>query len=376
MQCHHAVGTGQSTQETPCTVRPYSPHQQLAYQRTVSALAGFRLLLAWAVLSGCVMLPQLDQALAWAWAIAGTDQLTLQTFDDRKGGGAPQVRGGSLGELWPWVQAQQAAGQGVFATVNETPLGHRKAADVTAVRALFADFDGGGAPDAWHLLPTLIVQSRRGLHAYWAIDGMAAPDAAAFRSAQHRIAQHYGSDRAVCDLPRVMRLPGTYQCKIDPPYLVTILQDTGAAYTVAEILHGLAELPRPAPVRVDLAIKGGRLDLTTLDVAAWARSLGLEPRRHGSTASGDARWAIRCPWQAQHTDGAQGTTATVLIESRGKPPGFRCLHAHCADRRLADVLAHYGIGAAAGYAETRPSMRAMIATSRADAIDRGMPWNR
>lgn len=319
---------------------------------------------------------QLDQALAWAWAIAGTDQLTIQTFDDRKGGGSPQVRGGALGDLWPWVEAQQAAGQGVFATVNDTPLGQRKAHDVTAVRALFADFDGSPPPAAWHVEPTLVVQSRRGVHAYWSLHPWPSADARAFRDAQHRIAALYGSDRAVCDLPRVMRLPGTHQRKVDPPYLVTITADTGATYSVAEVLNGLPPLPRVERAPLDTRVIGGRLDLTTLDVAAWAAGLGLEPRRHGSTASGDARWAIRCPWQAQHTDGAQGATSTVLIESRGTPPGFRCLHAHCADRRLADVLAHYGIGTAAGCAAVKPTARAVIANARADALDRGMPWNR
>lgn len=320
---------------------------------------------------------QLDQALAWAWAIAGTDQLTIQTFDDRKGGGSPQVRGGALGDLWPWVEAQQAAGQGVFATVNDTPLGQRKAHDVTAVRALFADFDGAPPPAAWHVEPTLVVQSRRGVHAYWSLHPWPSADARAFRDAQHRIAQHYGSDRAVCDLPRVMRLPGTTQQKVDPPYLVHILHDSGAVYSVPKILQSLPQLPRAERPRVQTAVIGGEVDLATLDVAALARAAGLDPQQHGSTAGGDARWAIQCPWRAEHTGGQQGSTSTVLIAGgAGRLPGFRCFHAHCAGRGLSDVLALLGVQTVASCAQVRPSRRAMIATARADALERAMPWNR
>jgi len=319
----------------------------------------------------------LDQALAWAWAIAGTDQLTIQTFDDRKAGGLPEVRGGSLPELWPWIERQQADGQGIFATVNETRLGHRRAGDVVRVRALFADFDGVASPTVWHLEPTLIVQSRRGVHAYWAIDGGAEPIARLFRDAQHRIAQHYGSDRAVCDLPRVMRLPGTSQQKVDPPYLVHILHDSGAVYSVPEILQSLPQLPLAERPRVQTAVIGGEVDLATLDVAALARAAGLDPQQHGSTAGGDARWAIQCPWRAEHTGGQQGSTSTVLIAGgAGRLPGFRCFHAHCAGRGLSDVLALLGVQTVASCAQVRPSRRAMIATARADALERAMPWNR
>ena len=52
------------------------------------------------------------------------------------------------------------------------------------------------------------------------------------------------------------------------------------------------------------------------------------------------KWSARCPWSEEHSDrGADwnpDATDTVIFANT-KPPGFKCLHAHCAERGLEHV---------------------------------------
>ncbi len=54
-------------------------------------------------------------------------------------------------------------------------------------------------------------------------------------------------------------------------------------------------------------------------------------------------YAVRCPWESTHTTADEpGATATALLfpaEANGWMGAFKCLHAHCAPRRLGDLLA-------------------------------------
>jgi RepB DNA-primase from phage plasmid len=54
--------------------------------------------------------------------------------------------------------------------------------------------------------PQIVVESSPGrFHAYWLVVGMPPND---FSACQEALIERFGSDRAVKDLPRVMRLPG------------------------------------------------------------------------------------------------------------------------------------------------------------------------
>ena len=47
---------------------------------------------------------------------------------------------------------------------------------------------------------------------------------------------------------------------------------------------------------------------------------------------------VTCPWEAEHTSKGHGEVAIW----EGEWPQFNCLHSHCADRDVADVLALFG----------------------------------
>lgn len=161
---------------------------------------------------------------------------------------------GTLSEVWDDLVAHQEgtalegqlAGWGIFVAVNE---GGPNAKSITRVRALFVDMDGARAIDAgkWHAKPDFICQrSETRWHAYWLVDDCPPEQ---FEEAQKHLALHYGSDPAVHDLSRVLRVPGTVHLK-DPAApllfkLIPMREAWGPRRTVAELMEGLPPLPAP-----------------------------------------------------------------------------------------------------------------------------------
>jgi|GEM_PF-861263 len=159
---------------------------------------------------------------------------------------------GTLGECWANLEARNQAGDGVYIQINQSRTrGKQRGEDIGKVRALFADFDPPkgqprGTPEGaarmakWcnalrqdRLPPSLIVQSSAdGLHAYWLLaDDLPLEQ---FAPLQRAIAAEWGSDASVCDLPRILRLPGFLHQKGDGasgavrPFMSRILHQAGA----------------------------------------------------------------------------------------------------------------------------------------------------
>ena len=107
-----------------------------------------------------------------------------------------------------------ALGYGIFITVNKSN-GGRKAKDIEAVRYVFADLDGVSPARMIDFMPTFAVKSSDGkYHGYWATDSEF--PLKGFRGVQKAIAYCFGSDPAVNDLPRVMRVAGFMHQKKEP----------------------------------------------------------------------------------------------------------------------------------------------------------------
>jgi hypothetical protein len=99
------------------------------------------------------------------------------------------------------------------------------------VRALFVDLDGTPVEPvlAWRFRPDLVVESSRGrFHAYWRTDAVPLDE---FAPLQKALAALFNGDTAVHDLPRVMRLPGSWHQKVSKdgkrsePFMARIVQD-------------------------------------------------------------------------------------------------------------------------------------------------------
>lgn len=139
-------------------------------------------------------------------------------------------------------------GAGVFVVVN---AGGRRGDSINRVRALFADFDEADeAREFGHLAlaPSIIVESSPGKHhAYWLSDPDDPLPLGEFTAAQKAIAATLGADPKVCDLPRVMRLPGYWHRKGDA-HLVRIISSTGRRYSADVLRDWLAALAPAATV--------------------------------------------------------------------------------------------------------------------------------
>jgi hypothetical protein len=147
---------------------------------------------------------------------SGATEWVFQTFDDSDEERAQLTRTlhGSLDECWAKLEQLNAAGAGVYVTINEIEPGKPRRTKYTRrVRALFIDLDDPAQFDDVRskilkcgLPPSIVTQTSPGkFHIYWLVNDCPLE---LFKAAQQRLIELFGTDRNVCDLPRVMRLPG------------------------------------------------------------------------------------------------------------------------------------------------------------------------
>lgn len=176
--------------------------------------------------------PSIDMArdfIEWLTGYPNT-AVTFQTFDESKKNnrGLARVFHGPLDDQIDALCALQNQGAGVFVMVNEGDgiiRPNRKTCrtndNVTRVRALFVDLDGAPLEPVLNaaIPPSIVVISSPGrYHVYWSDVDCALDD---FATAQKSLANRFNGDPSVCDLSRVMRLPGFWHQKAEP-YMTSI----------------------------------------------------------------------------------------------------------------------------------------------------------
>ena len=169
--------------------------------------------------------PSPATARAFIKLLAPDGILTFQTFDDVKGHtnkSLARIFHGSLDQHVDDLISLQQAGAGVYVMVNQGDgiiypgqKSCRTGKNVVAVRALFADLDGAPLePVLMALTPDIVVESSPDrYHTYWLTNDCKLD---LFKPTQSKIARKFSSDPSVCDLPRVMRLPGFFHQKKTP----------------------------------------------------------------------------------------------------------------------------------------------------------------
>lgn len=186
---------------------------------------------------------------------AGGGQFTFQTFDDCKPprSNTAHIYNGSLEQHFNALHRHNQNGCGVFVTVNQTDLSGRKAENIRRVRGLWVDFDTADHERLDRLIsmdgipPNLIVESSAGKHhAYWIIEEGGEIPLNQFTELQKRLIHLFagdGADKAIHDLPRVMRLAGFYHRKGEPFMARVVHSD---AWCDADDLIGwVKSLPMP-----------------------------------------------------------------------------------------------------------------------------------
>jgi AAA domain-containing protein len=152
-------------------------------------------------------------------------------------------------------------------------------------------------------------------------------------------------DQAVFNAARIWKLYGTMAVKGDStddrPHRRAVLERVPdhLKQVDLEVLKSLAATA-PTPKTWSLpSATGQQPSHERLDLLEVFRARGLYLKDLG-----DGKHAVTCPWAPEHS-GTSGVTETALFELRepGRPWGFDCKHAHCADRTIRDVLAHFGL---------------------------------
>lgn len=79
------------------------------------------------------------------------------------------------------------------------------------------------------LKPTFIIHSGNGLHVYWFLNYVI-EQSLKVEAILRGIAKHLGADISVCELARILRIPGTYNRKKNDKKTVTILEHNDVSY--------------------------------------------------------------------------------------------------------------------------------------------------
>ncbi|MGP0084538.1 MAG: AAA family ATPase [Steroidobacteraceae bacterium] len=203
--------------------------------------------------------PKHDKTMASRF-LAGLDpnasKFTFQLFSDGAGD-YRQIFQGSLDELWPKVLMLNTPqrGVGVFVTINETDFKGRSTNNIVRPRAIFADADSKEQAErclsllkACGASPSMAVNSGRGYHFYFCTD----VPRDQFSMLQEQLSAKLGTDAAVKDLPRVMRLPGTLHLKVPTkPRLVKLLNSPNGSiqrWLLSDLVRKLGLTPaNPVP---------------------------------------------------------------------------------------------------------------------------------
>ena len=142
-------------------------------------------------------------------------------------------------------------GVGVFVTINETDFKGRSGKNIVRIRALFVDADSDEQTErcvemftACGATPSITVKSGRGMHFYFLADDIPLEQ---FSVLQKSLINRLGTDAAVKDLPRVMRLPGTLHLKnLTTPRLVKLYpaKNPSPRWKLSELVEKLVLLER------------------------------------------------------------------------------------------------------------------------------------
>jgi hypothetical protein len=179
-----------------------------------------------------MLIPDLAQSTAFLDFLEPGGRFTFQAIPEARNSTArATVLHGTFEEYAPGLISLNQLGAGIFVMVNAgdgaiKPGAKtcRMAANVQRVRALFVDLDDAPLEPVvtFEEPPDLVVETSPGRwHVYWLVDDC---DLDEFSDLQKRLAAEFGGDPLVCDLPRVMRLPGFWHLKSKTPFLSRLVE--------------------------------------------------------------------------------------------------------------------------------------------------------
>lgn len=209
-----------------------------------------------------------------------------------------------------------------------------KSADIRVARSLWSDLDHIGPAEAVAVVkrkrmpaPTLVVDSGHGTHLYWrlieAVTFASDDDRAAFQAIVAGVGKQIGGDHTH-DLARLLRLPGTWNCKRFPWPRCEVqahLSSPSARYPLDEFKKYTVPLKKSA--KPPVTRRGGSPAVSP--AATWA---GLTPRQRETAQAAIERSAEAPPGTRSEVDygtlvwlaklGLSGDDAWERVQDVGK----------------------------------------------------------
>lgn len=161
---------------------------------------------------------------------------------------------------------------------------------------------------------------------------------------------------------RLARLPVAVNGKHTPPFRCRLVEWAPEQhYSVEELIEGL-QLEMAQPGRPKRQPNRPPQEKPADGDPVWiprpeenAVIARLRDRGLYKTPLGDGKHDITCPWVKEHTGAVDGGTAYFEPSDQWPIGGFKCLHGHCADRHIRDLLRYLDIEA--GAARMKPTIR-------------------
>ena len=280
----------------------------------------------------------------------------FRSFPECGGAGARRHDNVPLSRIPALMDECAAQRHGLFVVVN---AGGQRGHEIAACRAVFLDIDAKTfanredcdaamrfahegrrsitepVPLGWPHASAIVQSGGGGWHVWWFVDDL---PRANFTAVQKALARRFVGDQAVCDLARVMRLPGSIHFKEAPTSVVVKSFKPERRYELVDLLRRLGvEVPENAPTS-DLGEDLCDAEPERDAVLAYLRHHRqyLKPGgRLGTSSPVD----VVCPNAPQHST-PDAVTSTVYMPHglHGRPRGFHCSHAHCTHLGLRDFL--------------------------------------
>lgn len=134
-----------------------------------------------------------------------------------------------------------------------------KAANCTSTRAIWADYDHIGLPEAKQRItdegipePSIWIHSGHGIHAYWLLKEPATPEQV--QPIVRGIVSRTKGDMKATDIARIMRLPGTINHKGLEPVKCEIIEQTGIVYPIDALKPFMAATAPQRAARIPIGI--------------------------------------------------------------------------------------------------------------------------
>ena len=156
-------------------------------------------------------------------------------------------------EIEAFARQWDVPGQGVYFGVATRKDGEGNIAGCCELPAVYIDLDGSKPVDdllAAYMPPSLIVDSGGGLHAYWVLTEPLDVSMLVSRDTSHPayraligLQRMWKGDPAVCDVARVLRLPGTRNHKRSAD--CHVLHQSNVEYDIDDIIEWVGEPTNP-----------------------------------------------------------------------------------------------------------------------------------